>query len=56
VIAIVNPYKLYVLLEQTIETMQRVADTGGIDGGKLFVLELTQAVRICIGEQGGAAL
>jgi nitrogen regulatory protein P-II 2 len=44
------------LLERTIETIQRAANTGRIGDGKIFVLDLAQAVRIRTGEQGGDAL
>jgi nitrogen regulatory protein P-II 2 len=44
------------LLERTIETIQRAANTGRIGDGKIFVLELAQAIRIRTGEQGGEAL
>jgi nitrogen regulatory protein P-II 2 len=44
------------LLERTIETIQRAANTGRIGDGKIFVLDLAQAVRIRTGEQGGEAL
>jgi nitrogen regulatory protein P-II 2 len=44
------------LLEQTIEAIRRAANTGHIGDGKIFVLDLAQAVRIRTGEQGGDAL
>jgi nitrogen regulatory protein P-II 2 len=44
------------LLERTIETIQRAANTGRIGDGKIFVLDLAQAVRIRTGEQGADAL
>jgi len=44
------------LLERTIETIQRAANTGRIGDGKIFVLDLAQAVRIRTGEQGAEAL
>src|SRR5258707_2734645 len=44
------------LLERTIETIQRAANTGRIGDGKIFVLDLAQAVRIRTGEQGEEAL
>ena len=43
-------------LEQTIEAIQRAANTGKIGDGKIFVLELTHAVRIRTGERGADAL
>ena len=39
-----------------VETIQHVASTGSIGDGKLFVLDLDQAVRIRTGEQGEDAL
>jgi nitrogen regulatory protein P-II 2 len=44
------------LLERTIEAIQLAANTGHIGDGKIFVLDLAQAVRIRTGEQGGDAL
>ena len=44
------------LLERTIESIQRAANTGRIGDGKIFVLDLAQAIRIRTGEQGGEAL
>ncbi|HYM02192.1 MAG TPA: P-II family nitrogen regulator [Stellaceae bacterium] len=44
------------LLERTIESIQRAANTGRIGDGKIFVLDLVQAIRIRTGEQGGEAL
>ena len=44
------------LLERTIETIQRAANTGRIGDGKIFVLDLAQAVRIRTGEHGAEAL
>jgi nitrogen regulatory protein P-II 2 len=44
------------LLERTIEAIRRAANTGRIGDGKIFVLDLAQAVRIRTGEQGEAAL
>ena len=39
-----------------IETIQQTASTGAIGDGKLFVLDLEQAVRIRTGETGELAL
>jgi len=39
-----------------IETIQQIASTGAIGDGKLFVLDLEQAVRIRTGETGELAL
>ncbi|MCC6471402.1 MAG: P-II family nitrogen regulator [Alphaproteobacteria bacterium] len=44
------------LLERVVETIQKAANTGRIGDGKIFVLELKQAVRIRTGETGGEAL
>jgi nitrogen regulatory protein P-II 2 len=43
-------------LEQTIDAIQRAAHTGKIGDGKIFVLDLGQAIRIRTGEQGADAL
>ena len=43
-------------VERVIETMQRTAHTGRIGDGKIFVLDLQQAVRIRTGETGAEAL
>jgi nitrogen regulatory protein P-II 2 len=43
-------------LEQTIEAIQRTAHTGKIGDGKIFVLDLAQAIRIRTGEHGVDAL
>ncbi len=39
-----------------VETISRVANTGKIGDGKIFVLELAEALRIRTGETGPAAL
>ena len=39
-----------------IETIQRVANTGKIGDGKLFVLEVAEAIRIRTGETGEDAI
>ena len=44
------------LAEQVAETIQKSANTGRIGDGKIFVLDLKQAVRIRTGETGGEAL
>lgn len=44
------------LLERTAETIQRTANTGRIGDGKIFILDLAQAVRIRTGEHGEEAL
>jgi nitrogen regulatory protein P-II 2 len=44
------------LLAQTVEAIRRAAETGKIGDGKIFVLDLAQAVRIRTGEQGEEAL
>src|SRR6056297_1979946 len=38
------------LVEQAVETIQKAANTGRIGDGKIFVLELSRAVRIRTGE------
>ena len=43
-------------VERVIETIQRTAHTGRIGDGKIFVLDLEQAVRIRTGEIGSEAL
>jgi nitrogen regulatory protein P-II 2 len=43
-------------LKQTIDAIQRAAHTGKIGDGKIFVLDLSQAIRIRTGEQGADAL
>jgi nitrogen regulatory protein P-II 2 len=42
--------------EQVIEALQNAANTGRIGDGKIFVYELTAAVRIRTGENGPDAL
>lgn len=42
--------------EQVIETVQRTAHTGNIGDGKIFVLDVEQAVRIRTGEKDADAL
>ncbi len=42
--------------DKTIETIQKVAYTGCPGDGKIFVYELTEAVRIRTGERGNAAI
>ena len=44
------------IAERVIETIQNVAQTGKIGDGKIFVLELSEAVRVRTGETGEAAL
>jgi nitrogen regulatory protein P-II 2 len=44
------------LLEHVVETIQRTGNTGRIGDGKIFVLDLVQAVRIRTGETGANAL
>ena len=44
------------LAGQVIETIQSAAATGQIGDGKVFVLDLEQAVRIRTGETGAGAL
>lgn len=42
--------------EQVVEAIQKAANTGRIGDGKIFVLEIAQAVRIRTGETNGEAL
>ncbi len=44
------------LAASVLETIQQTAQTGSIGDGKLFVLDLEQAVRIRTGEQGEEAI
>ena len=44
------------LAPQVVETIQQVASTQAIGDGKIFVLDLAQAVRIRTGETGDTAL
>ncbi len=44
------------LLERTIETIEKAANTGKIGDGKIFVFDLEQVVRIRTGETGAQAL
>jgi len=44
------------LLDRVIETISNTAQTGQIGDGKLFVSDLTTAVRIRTGETGSEAL
>ncbi|HYG84681.1 MAG TPA: P-II family nitrogen regulator [Azospirillum sp.] len=42
--------------EQVVEAIQKAANTGRIGDGKIFVLEIAQAVRIRTGETNAEAL
>ena len=44
------------VLEPVIEALQRTANTGKIGDGKVFVLDLEQALRIRTGERDAAAI
>ena len=44
------------LAARAVETLQQSAGTGAIGDGKIFVLDVEQAVRIRTGETGEAAL
>jgi nitrogen regulatory protein P-II 2 len=44
------------LASRVVETLQQSAGTGSIGDGKIFVLDVEQAVRIRTGETGEAAL
>jgi nitrogen regulatory protein PII len=43
-------------LEPVVQTILRAAGTGKIGDGKIFVYQVSEAVRIRTGEQGDAAL
>jgi nitrogen regulatory protein P-II 2 len=43
-------------VEEVIDTVSRIARTGKIGDGKIFVYELDDAVRIRTGESGSSAL
>ncbi|UCF88807.1 MAG: P-II family nitrogen regulator [bacterium] len=44
------------LADQTVRTISAAAKTGKIGDGKIFVLDLTEAIRIRTGEAGSEAL
>jgi len=44
------------MLEPAIEAIEKAANTGKIGDGKIFVLDLEQAIRIRTGETGADAL
>lgn len=44
------------MAERVVETIQKAANSGKIGDGKIFVLDVMQAVRIRTGETGMAAL
>ncbi|UCH85772.1 MAG: P-II family nitrogen regulator [Candidatus Latescibacterota bacterium] len=44
------------LVEQAIEVIQKVAKTGQVGDGKIFILPVEDAVRIRTGESGDGAL
>ncbi|MDX2104347.1 MAG: P-II family nitrogen regulator [Alphaproteobacteria bacterium] len=44
------------LLDQTVEAIQKAANTGRIGDGKIFVMDIERAVRIRTGETDGDAL
>jgi nitrogen regulatory protein P-II 2 len=44
------------LVEQTVDVLRAAARTGKIGDGKVFVIDVEQAVRIRTGETGSAAL
>ncbi len=44
------------LVERAVETIQKTANTGRIGDGKIFVLDVAQAIRIRTGEVGDSAL
>ena len=44
------------IADRAVEVIQQAANTGAIGDGKIFMLELGQAVRIRTGETGSVAL
>lgn len=44
------------IVTQTIETIQRIAKTGKIGDGKIFLIPIEEAIRIRTGERGKDAL
>ena len=44
------------LLDKTIETISKSASTGKIGDGKVFVLDLQDAIRVRTGDRGDSAL
>ncbi len=44
------------LLDQVVESISKAANTGKIGDGKIFVVDLLQAIRIRTGETGGDAI
>ena len=44
------------LKDQTIDTIIKTATTGKIGDGKIFVLDLQEAIRVRTGEKGEEAL
>ncbi len=44
------------LADRVVESIQQAANTGAIGDGKIFVLDVGQAVRIRTGETDGSAL
>lgn len=44
------------LVDKTIDTILKTASTGKIGDGKIFVLELQEAIRVRTGEKGEEAL
>jgi len=44
------------LLDQVVESISKAANTGKIGDGKIFVVDLQQAIRIRTGESGNDAI
>ena len=44
------------MLDKTTETITSTASTGKIGDGKIFVLDLQEAIRVRTGEKGNEAL
>ncbi|HET6440446.1 MAG TPA: P-II family nitrogen regulator [Anaeromyxobacter sp.] len=43
-------------VQRIVETIKRTANTGKIGDGKIFVLDLAEAIRVRTGETGSSAL
>jgi nitrogen regulatory protein P-II 1 len=44
------------MVEAAIEAIRKAAQTGRIGDGKIFVVPIEQAIRICTGESGQDAI
>ena len=43
-------------LDKTVEAITKAAQTGKIGDGKIFIMELSECVRIRTGERGNSAI